>query len=169
MKARKANGQFTKTTQALAVRTPAIDAYAADLLILSSRLAVTRPPVFWAEGELDARTHWVDTADDTYDDNYRRVFGDDPWWDWNWYRDALLADELEAIPVCTLTVVASNTSSDPADPVFDDDPELTARVNALMARVPLDVPAPEEGVLPPTPSAGPSAPGAGTQNDPAQD
>ena len=163
-----------RTSQELMPRTPAIDPLAADFLILSSRLAVTRPPVFWAEGELAARTNWVDPADDTYDDNYRNVFGDDPWWDWNWYKDAKLADELDDIPVCTLTVVPASEASIrilPAPVVTGELPanldERIDRIWALAEEQFPDVPAPDEGDSPPgSPSADTdSAPGAGTQDD----
>ena len=191
-----------KTSQALMPRTPTIDGLAADFLILSGRLAVTPAPVFWADRELDTRaTVAVETGAD-YDDNYDRAlpdYGTRPGeaGKWAWYlshpwcldchRELGWEGEPHEpcdIPVVTLTVVASNGSSDPADPALDDDPVLTARVDELMGvarkRRLLDVPgvdgppasAPSEGTVPGPVGAPPSASpqiGPGTPDDDGED
>jgi hypothetical protein len=90
----------------------------ADMLILSARVLETPLPVFWADGELAARTD-LPARDRDYgwkiDDNYQRalpdwghagrisdIHGEDG--PWQHYRASLLADELERIPVAVVTV-----------------------------------------------------------------
>ena len=157
-------------SQALVLRDPWPGDLAADFLILSSRLAVTRPPVFWAEGELAARTTWVDGGDDDYEDNYRRVMGDDPEWDWNWYRASQPVAELERIPaapVAVLTVVPplgelSEANERRFRAVFSDPDDAGAQW-----RFAIDVPGPEEdAALPPAAPRADlgGAPGPGTQD-----
>ena len=163
-----------RTAKALVPRTPAIDALAADLLILSARLAETPPPVFWAKGELDARTASAVPESQGYDDNYRRVLAD-PEWDWDWYRASLLADELEAVPVYSCTVVA---------PLGELSEENQRRFAAVFSNPddkgaqwrPVDVPGAGASPPSPTPSEGtvpgpaimpspPEAAGPGTQDE----
>lgn len=176
--ARRPRARKPPAMKALAVRTPWADGLAADFLILSARLAETPPPVFWAEGELDARTTLAVAENVGYDENYRRVI-EDPEWDWDWYRAAMLADDLEAVPVVTLTVVPDLPVLMPGTPL-DPDADLDAKVAALMKLYDedepgtswgtADVPGPEGGadpqatapstVLPPD-----GAPGPGTPQD----
>ena len=74
---------------------------------------------------------------------------------------------LEDVPV--LTLVASKPVTDPASPILAPDKDLDARVAALMAHWDdEDVPGPDEGDSPQTPSTEDpptGAPGPGTQDD----
>jgi hypothetical protein len=146
-----------------------------DLRILSSRLAVTPAPVFWAPGELAARTMWIDVSDDSYDDNYQRALPD---WGragrisdihgeggrWKHYRELKLADELEDIPVYTVTAGAGESWGELP-------PAREKNMTNYLALT--DVPGPDEGAAPPAPST-PASPGEcgsgpGTPDDPALD
>ena len=99
---------------------------------------------------------------------YQAVFGD------NEQRDTMLREAwaLEETPAVTL--VASTAVPDPAQPLLaitagPDD--LDAKWERFMAATAEDVPAPDDGVDPPSPisertgSPPDGAPGAGTQND----
>jgi hypothetical protein len=104
----------------------------ADMLILSARALETPLPVFWADGELTARTD-LPARDRDYgweiDGNYQRAlpdYGKLPGEDgpWQHYRALLLAAELERIPVAVITV----THDDPPLPVFLPAPVTTTGI-----------------------------------------
>jgi hypothetical protein len=128
----------------------------ADMLILSARLAETPPPVFWANGELEARTTLAVTADTDWDERYERVLpGDEN--PWEWYRASLLAEELERIPVAVVEVAHADPRPSQPLPVFlpapasAEDANLDARVAALWATW-------EEFSDPPVGAPGPGSP-----------
>jgi hypothetical protein len=171
----------------------------ADMLILSARVLETPLPVFWADGELAARTD-LPARDRDYgwkiDDNYQRVLPD---WGhagrisdihgedgpWQHYRASLLADELERIPVAVVTV----THDDPLPaflpaPASAEDANLDARVAALWAtwqefgepdeegiswRLIPKPPGPEEALLPVAPRTEDPPIGAPGPGSPDQD
>jgi hypothetical protein len=143
----------------------------ADMLILSARVLETPLPVFWADGELAARTD-LPARDRDYgwkiDDNYQRalpdwghagrisdIHGEDG--PWQHYRDAKLADKLERISVAVVEVAHADPRPSQPLPVFlpapasAEDANLDARVAALWATW-------EEFSDPPVGAPGPGSP-----------